>query len=381
MAERQLSLEIDRAEDLGLTIGLNGAMMKSGCETSIMPKHKICLVECWFGQVSPWFDYYLRTCAANPGVSFLIFHDYPAPKDAPKNVRFLPLSRSQLEMKVERLLHASVSLSSSLKICDLRPAFGVLFADHLVGADFWGYNDSDLFWGDIRRFVTDDILSRYDAVTACRTCMCGQFSLLRNSGPTKEAYRLIPGYVNALKQLGPEYLDEQVLDEALISHGLKVYRKQLQVHDVGSVKWEEAARELELREQGNLGAWFWEEGPCQWINGRLTHIASRSEAMFFHFRSWKKIWRDQRRVPRLGYWRQMKGFRIGENGLTPIFKPGKRWLVLLYWLRYFAPLRFGRSSDRLRKTGQRYGRGLQRRLAIKFPLGDSRCGDRKKLRS
>ena len=34
----------------------------------------------------------------------------------------------------------------------------------MVGYDFWGHCDMDLIWGDIRNFITEDVLSKYDKI-------------------------------------------------------------------------------------------------------------------------------------------------------------------------------------------------------------------------
>ena len=41
--------------------------------------------------------------------------------------------------------------------------------------DFWGYCDIDLIFGNIRKFITDDILDKYDKILSR-----GHFTLFRN---------------------------------------------------------------------------------------------------------------------------------------------------------------------------------------------------------
>lgn len=37
-----------------------------------------------------------------------------------------------------------------------------MFQEYIKDYDFWGHCDADLIFGDIRKFVTDDILNKYD---------------------------------------------------------------------------------------------------------------------------------------------------------------------------------------------------------------------------
>ena len=82
----------------------------------------------------------------------------------------------------------SVSLELPYKVCDYKPAFGLIFEDYLRGVDFWGHCDVDVVWGSIRKFLaTDEILSRYDVVSPRRRRIAGACTLYRN---TDEVNRL-----------------------------------------------------------------------------------------------------------------------------------------------------------------------------------------------
>lgn len=325
---------------------------------------KICLIEVWFGPFPPWHDFYLKTCELNPRVDWLIFHDAPRPARAPTNIRFVPLTKSELERRASVVLGDEILLPSGFKVCDLRPAFGAVFSDWLSGFDFWGYNDSDLFWGDITRFVTDQVLDCYDVVTSCRASVVGQFTLFRNTGVTRFFHQLIPNYTQIVKQPGPGYLDEGSVDTTAVSNHLRIYRRQLQVHDLNAPEWEAKARAMELAEAGNLNDWFWEEGPCHWDNGRLVHCRTGREAMFVHFKTWKSRWRANASVPRgLPFSdRLLVGFSISEKGLHPRFKPAMLPLAPFYLLRYFGWNRIRHGASRLNEFQQRLVRGFRRRL-------------------
>jgi len=307
-----------------------------------------------------WHDLYLRTCAANPTVQWIIVHDGPVPTRKPENVRFVQMTKDDFARRSSKALDVSFTLASGYKGGDLRPALGAIFADCLCDFDFWGYNDSDLFWGDIRRFVTEEMLTNYDIITSCRASIVGQFTIFRNSGVTRDAYQLIPEYKERLVAAKAEYLEETVLDRAVQANGVRICRKQLQIHDENSVEWEAMARQWELEEKGNLNEWFWEGGPCLWKDGHLYHLATGKETMFFHFKTWKFHWRDNSLLRPLTYRDSLHdGFTITKEGIRLRYK--RQWFLLGWASSILHGSR--RAIYHLRKTLERIVRGLKRRLS------------------
>ncbi len=72
------------------------------------------------------------------------------------------------------------------KLCDFRPAYGEIFQEYIKGYDFWGHCDNDQIFGDIRHFITDDILDRYD-----RILFCGHFTLYKNTPEVNQVYKKV----------------------------------------------------------------------------------------------------------------------------------------------------------------------------------------------
>lgn len=75
-------------------------------------------------------------------------------------------------------------MNSPYKLCDFKPAYGEIFQQEIKEYDFWGHCDCDLVFGNIRKFITDDILDKYD-----RIGNCGHFILYRNNKKVNEYYR------------------------------------------------------------------------------------------------------------------------------------------------------------------------------------------------
>lgn len=146
--------------------------------------YRICIVIPYFGKFPNYFPRFLRSCATNPDIHWLIFTDNDENYCYPGNVRKIHITLSELAELVQKSFSFPVSLHTPYKLCDFRPAYGAIFAEFLKGYDFWGYCDVDLIFGDIRKFVNNTLLSRYDKIG-----LMGHLSLYRNQPDINELFR------------------------------------------------------------------------------------------------------------------------------------------------------------------------------------------------
>ena len=58
-------------------------------------------------------------------------------------------------------------------------------------AQFYGWCDTDLLFGDIRSVYTDEILARYDVLSTHADRISGHFALFRNTRRNRTMYRRI----------------------------------------------------------------------------------------------------------------------------------------------------------------------------------------------
>lgn len=174
----------------------------------------IALVECWFGRFPDWHNLYLLTCLHNPQVNWLIFHDQLPPQKHPKNVKFYSLKKEEFENQVSSLLGKKILIKNDNKSCDLKPTYGKLFEDFLEDYKFWGYGDSDVFFGQISNFINEELLNEYDVIASCKCSTTGQFTIFRNTGICKSIYKIIPDYLNAFDSDMALGIDEIPLNQA-----------------------------------------------------------------------------------------------------------------------------------------------------------------------
>ena len=148
---------------------------------------KIAFVISYIGKLPGYFPFWLKTCANNPTVDFLLFTDDISEYNYPSNVKVTFCSFDELKARFQKLFDFPIALERPYKFCDFKPVYGEAFAEELKGYDFWGHCDIDLFWGDIRNFLTEEILSKYEYIYTRGHC-----SLYRNRPDVNSWYRILP---------------------------------------------------------------------------------------------------------------------------------------------------------------------------------------------
>ena len=125
---------------------------------------KICFVIPYFGKFNNYFPFFLESCKNNPSVNWLIYTDDKTKYNYPDNVMVKYTTFEEIKNKFQEKLSFKIALDRPYKLCDFKPAYGLMFEEDLMQYDYWGYCDVDLFFGDIRKFFTDEILNRYDKI-------------------------------------------------------------------------------------------------------------------------------------------------------------------------------------------------------------------------
>lgn len=148
---------------------------------------KIILILPYFGQFPDYFNLWLVSMKRNSTVDFLFITDNTGIFDysLSNNIRVELSSLSELRSKIENKINCSIKLKQPYKLCDFKPAYGEIFSDQIQSYDFWGYLDADVILGDIRHFLTDEILSSYERIFSR-----GHFTLFKNNKKMNTCFRL-----------------------------------------------------------------------------------------------------------------------------------------------------------------------------------------------
>ncbi|MFB9841177.1 DUF6625 family protein [Mucilaginibacter ginsenosidivorans] len=153
------------------------------------PDKSLALLVCYFGKLPWYFDYFVYSCKYNPTVDFFIITDnIDFCKPLPKNVNLIYKTLDEISILATERLGFPVCISYGYKLCDFKPAYGIIFSDILKGYDWWGHIDLDIIFGDIRTFMTDELLSSYDLVSVRPDWLPGCFLLFKNTEKTNTLF-------------------------------------------------------------------------------------------------------------------------------------------------------------------------------------------------
>lgn len=123
---------------------------------------KIVLFMAYYGKMPNYFNLWLETAKDNETIDFCVISDCCDEYELPKNVRYKKLSFDEFKNKLQMKFNFKISLNNYGRISQFRPAFAYVFPEEVDNYDFWGYVECDLLLGDIRKFLTDDLLEKYD---------------------------------------------------------------------------------------------------------------------------------------------------------------------------------------------------------------------------
>ena len=152
----------------------------------------ICYIVPYFGKLPDNFDLWLLGCKMNPTIDWVVYTDDHTPYDYPHNVKVKYCTYQEIKDRIQSLYDFKVDLGRPWRLALMKSAYGEIFSDDLKGYDFWGYCDVDLMWGDIRKFYTDDVLSKYT-----RIGFQGHSTLFPNTPECCKLYRtIIPDHIN-----------------------------------------------------------------------------------------------------------------------------------------------------------------------------------------
>jgi len=323
---------------------------------------KIALVTVWFGDWRGWINLNLESCARNPDITWFFLHDQPAPPaHQPANVHFVSTSLAEIASRYQHLTGRAIALTTPYKACDLKPLLGPMFPELLTGYEWWGYCDTDLLWGNLRHFLTDDVLARHDIITSHVCAIVGQFTIFRGVDLPRKLTAEIPD-IDALFA-DPKYrgVDELLIDKAACAREargeLRVSRRMVQVWErLYEPSWETWASELETKRLGRSVEIHFPLGPCEWRDGHIYHLASGQEMMFFHFLEWKRHWH----LP-LYPWplRELQSIGIDERGFHFTF--GRKNSLRNFRLRFGYEIPY-RVTRPLKHYAAKTGRGWRKIL-------------------
>jgi hypothetical protein len=246
-----------------------------------MKSIKIVFIICWQGNYPWYFPYFLHSCRYNPSVDFLIFSTNADVKlDLPGNVKIIPFVLEQFRADAARAFGVKVSVGDGYKLCDFKPAYGYIFSNYVKDYDFWGYCDIDVIFGNIRTFMTDELLNEYDIISARHDYLTGCFALYRNNPEMRELFKQSRDYRKVFTEPRNFFFDETNFAFDAFEKGLHYSQIQTEVESMTHVV-------RRLQEANRLKAFFEFQivegfaGNMLWNKGQLIY-RKEYEAMLYN---------------------------------------------------------------------------------------------------
>ena len=96
---------------------------------------------------------------------------------------------------------AAVRFASGYKLCDLKPLYGVLFAEELKGYDYWAFGDCDVLYGrQFDAWLEQTLAADCDVATVQAEFCAGPFTLVRNCETCNRLFEQVRGWREMLAQ-------------------------------------------------------------------------------------------------------------------------------------------------------------------------------------
>lgn len=125
---------------------------------------KIVLISPYFGKLPNYFPLVLESMKKNKNITFLMLIDDKTEYDWSDNIKVIYTSFKNVQNLIQSKFEFPVSIKRPYKLCDYKPAYGYIFSEYIKEYDFWGHIDLDVIWGDLEKYITEDILEKYEFI-------------------------------------------------------------------------------------------------------------------------------------------------------------------------------------------------------------------------
>lgn len=245
----------------------------------------IVLIICYFGKFPWYFPFYVKSCVINPTIDFIIFSDALYTDELPKNVKIIPFSLSAFNLLATDRLGFNINLKNAYKLCDFKPAYGIIFSEYLTAYDFWGMCDIDILLGRIREFMTEELLDEYDVINTRHDYLTGSFMLLRNNEILNNLFTKSKDYQKVFTSDVHYCFDECNFKHMQLEHEMNIFDVNCEIESMEHL----IRREMEL---GTINVFFdflvvdGLSGKLKWDNGLLGYD-NKFEILLYHLIQYK----------------------------------------------------------------------------------------------
>lgn len=289
-----------------------------GTSPSSSDSKKLRIIIPFFGPWPNYLSYFLASCRTNPSVDWLLVGDHSISYDLPSNVTFEQMQLEDVRRMAERRLGVPVNLAYPMRLCNLKPMYGLIFRDFLQAYAYWAWGDIDVIYGDLSKFLLPLLSKRFDIVSCRVWYTTGELTVLRNSPDVctffteSRDWEMVAasGRCWAFDEAG--FFRDRNVDS--FTHAVKrlIRRGKAKVYFGDLVRTE---------------AFHLDRGKTYyWRTGKLYCLETGEEIMLMHFLRSKKNWGDRLKPcdPL-----KIQSFVVRENGIEEL--PIDQKITLKWW--------------------------------------------------
>lgn len=130
----------------------------------------------YFGKFNNYFQLFLNSFSFNSSYDLFIFTDCIENYNYPSNVKVIKTTLFEVKTIAEQKLGFKVCLGNPYKLCDFKPAYGLLFEEYISGYEYWGHCDCDILFGNLEKLLTPLLEQDYDKLFAA-----GHMTIYKNA--------------------------------------------------------------------------------------------------------------------------------------------------------------------------------------------------------
>lgn len=272
-------------------------------------KNRICIINVYYGSLPEWFKFFLKSCEANATIDWYFFSSQESISHKSDNIKYIKLHPDEFSTLASKNLNLKIKIQDYYKICDLKPAFGKIFAEYIKEYDFWGYCDLDMIFGDLSSFITNNYLNSCDVLSFYPGFLSGPFCIYRNNDQIKELFKQSVNYPEAFKSTKHFGFDENIQRPEILKISLLKIIKAIQFSFlyILTVKlYESSWKEFRYQFQ-----WFYKKNTINphkltdmtevvWFNTKQFKIKSSFNELLFsdryferiNYKNWELVWKN-----------------------------------------------------------------------------------------
>jgi hypothetical protein len=191
----------------------------------------------------------------------------------------------------------SVKIEFPYKFCDFKPAYGLIFSEFTKGFDFWAQSDLDVIYGDIRNFITDDLLNEYDFISVRHDYTTGCFALYRNNPLMNNIFKRSKDYKMVFSNARHFCFDECSFVQDLLTEGQSIFDIKTEIESFTHII-RAASSNNEIKAYFDFILLEGIPGKIKFDRGKILY-KKRFEAILYHLYWLKREYKPTRLSPQI----------------------------------------------------------------------------------